>query len=101
MIKLLISNFEEVQQSADEIIKNNNIDILKIMQVLLVLQNHCGIDIETWKNVVNINLFGTFNCCRAIVPNMIKNNYGRSKCCISAGKMACNAMHIAQVKLEP
>ncbi len=20
---------------------------------------------------------GTFNCCRAIVPNMIKNNYGR------------------------
>ena len=20
---------------------------------------------------------GTFNCCKAIVPNMIKNNYGR------------------------
>ncbi len=73
-----ISNFEEVQQSADEIIKDNNIDILI---------NNAGItgpteslweyDIETWKNVVNINLFGTFNCCRAIVPNMIKNNYGR------------------------
>ena len=34
-------------------------------------------DIEIWKKVVDINLMGTFNCCRAIVPNMIKNNYGR------------------------
>ena len=73
-----VSNFEDVQKSADEIIKNNNIDILI---------NNAGItgptaslweyDIETWKNVVNINLMGTFNCCRAVVPNMIKNNYGR------------------------
>ena len=61
-----------------ERIKNDNIDILI---------NNAGItgptaslweyDIETWKNVVNINLMGTFNCCRAVVPNMIKNNYGR------------------------
>ena len=73
-----VSNFEDVQKSADEIIKNDNIDILI---------NNAGItgptaslweyDIETWKNVVNINLMGTFNCCRAVVPNMIKNNYGR------------------------
>ena len=34
-------------------------------------------DIEMWKKVVEINLMGTFNCCRSIVPNMIKNNYGR------------------------
>ena len=27
--------------------------------------------------IIEINLFGTFNCCRAIVPNMIENNYGR------------------------
>ena len=29
------------------------------------------------EKVVDINLMGTFNCCRAIVPNMIENNYGR------------------------
>ena len=29
------------------------------------------------EKVVDINLMGTFNCCRAIVPSMIKNNYGR------------------------
>ncbi len=73
-----VSNFEEVQKSTDEIIKNTNIDILI---------NNAGItgptaplweyDIETWTNVLNVNLIGTFNCCRAIVPNMIKNDYGR------------------------
>ena len=30
-----------------------------------------------WKKIVDINLVGTFNCCKVIVPNMIKNNYGR------------------------
>ncbi len=73
-----VSNFENVKKNADEITKNNNIDILI---------NNAGItgptaslweyDIETWKNIVNINLIGTFNCCKAVVPNMIKNNYGR------------------------
>ena len=73
-----VSNYKEVENCANGIIKNYNIDILI---------NNAGItgptaplweyDIETWKKVVDINLMGTFNCCRAIVPNMIKNNYGR------------------------
>ena len=73
-----VSNYEEVVNATNNIIKNSNIDILI---------NNAGItgptntlweyDIEIWKKVVNINLMGTFNCCRAIVPNMIKNNYGR------------------------
>ncbi len=73
-----VSNFEEVNKNVQEISKNTNIDILI---------NNAGItgptatlweyDIDTWKKVVEINLMGTFNCCRAIVPNMIKNNYGR------------------------
>ncbi len=73
-----ISNYKEVENCTNEIIKNLNIDILI---------NNAGItgptatlweyDIEMWKKVVDINLMGTFNCCRAIVTNMIKNNYGR------------------------
>ncbi len=73
-----VSNYEEVSNSISEITKNSNIDILI---------NNAGItgptatlweyDIELWKKVVDVNLMGTFNCCRAIVPNMIKNNYGR------------------------
>ena len=73
-----VSNFKEVSNCANEISKNSNIDILI---------NNAGItgptatlweyDIELWKKVVDVNLMGTFNCCRAIVPSMIKNNYGR------------------------
>ena len=73
-----VSNYDEVNKNVNEIIKNSNIDILI---------NNAGItgptaalweyNIEMWKKVVEINLMGTFNCCRSIVPNMIKNNYGR------------------------
>ena len=73
-----VSKFEEVKNCTNEIVKNSKIDILI---------NNAGItgptaplweyDLEKWKKVVDINLMGTFNCCKAIVPNMIKNNYGR------------------------
>ena len=73
-----VSNYQEVESCVNEIIKNSNIDILI---------NNAGItgptaslweyDIEMWKKVVDINLMGTFNCCRGIVANMIINNYGR------------------------
>ena len=73
-----VSNYKEVENSVKDIIKKSNIDILV---------NNAGItgptaplweyDLEMWKKVVDINLMGTFHCCKAIVPNMIKNNYGR------------------------
>ena len=33
--------------------------------------------IESWRKVMQINLDGTFYCCRAIVPLMLRNGYGR------------------------
>ena len=73
-----ISNYSKVEECVQEVTNQKNIDILI---------NNAGItgptatlweyDIEMWKKVVDINLMGTFNCCRTIVPNMIKNNYGR------------------------
>ena len=33
--------------------------------------------IEEWKKVIELNLNSTFYCCKAIVPHMIRNNYGR------------------------
>ena len=73
-----VSNYKQVENTTQDILKKNNIDILV---------NNAGItgptaplweyDLEMWRKVVEINLMGTFNCCRTIVPNMIKNNYGR------------------------
>ena len=33
--------------------------------------------IDAWKQVVDVNLAGVFYCCRAVVPYMLKQNYGR------------------------
>ena len=73
-----VSNYKEVEKCTNKITESSNIDILI---------NNAGItgptaalweyNVEMWKKVVDINLMGTFNCCKAVVPNMIKNNYGR------------------------
>jgi 3-oxoacyl-[acyl-carrier protein] reductase len=33
--------------------------------------------LESWREVVEVNLHGVFYCCRAVVPHMLKNSYGR------------------------
>jgi 3-oxoacyl-[acyl-carrier protein] reductase len=33
--------------------------------------------IEDWGRIMRINVDGTFNCCRAVVPSMIAQGYGR------------------------
>jgi 3-oxoacyl-[acyl-carrier protein] reductase len=33
--------------------------------------------LEAWREVMAVNLDGAFHCCRAVVPHMIANNYGR------------------------
>ena len=73
-----VSVYKEVEDTVNKILNKTDIDILI---------NNAGItgptsslweyDVEMWNKIININLFGTFNCCRAIVPNMINNNYGR------------------------
>ena len=73
-----VSNFKNVKETVEEITKSSNIDILI---------NNAGItgstaslwdyDVEEWNNIVQINLMGTFNCCKSIVPHMMKNDYGR------------------------
>jgi len=73
-----VSNFKSVKETVDKITKSSNIDILI---------NNAGItgstsslwdyDVEEWNKIVQINLIGTFNCCKCVAPYMIKNNYGR------------------------
>ena len=73
-----VSNFKNVEVTVDEVTKSSNIDILI---------NNAGItgstsslwdyDVEEWNKIVQINLIGTFNCCKCVAPYMIKNNYGR------------------------
>lgn len=74
-----VTSYESVENSVKETLnKHNKIDILV---------NNAGIagpsfktweyPIDQWQNVVDIDLTGVFYCCRAVVPHMIKSDYGR------------------------
>ena len=73
-----VSKFEQVKDAVNKISYKNKIDILVnsagITGPTAELWNY---DNKDWKDIVNINLHGTFYCCKSVVPIMIKNNYGR------------------------
>ena len=73
-----VSDFKNVKNATIKINKSSKIDILVnnagITGPTTELWNY---SLNDWNKVLEINLNGTFNCCKAIVPSMIKNNYGR------------------------
>jgi len=70
----------------DDINKNLN-EIEKTHKKIDIFVNNAGVagmnttvaeyPIEEWNKVINLNLNAVFYCCKAVVPFMIKNNYGR------------------------
>jgi 3-oxoacyl-[acyl-carrier protein] reductase len=73
-----VSNYENIKNTLEEITKKKKIDIFinnaGVTGLTASLQEY---PIKEWLKVIDINLNGTFYCCKAIVPHMIKNNYGR------------------------
>ena len=73
-----VSNFTQVKNAVEKIAENTKIDILVnsagITGPTAELWNY---KIEDWSKIMEINLNGIFYCCKAVVPHMIKNNYGR------------------------
>ena len=72
-----VTDFESVNKTVKNL-KNSKIDILinnaGITGPTAELWNY---SVEEWNKVINVNLNGTYICCKLIVPLMIKNNYGR------------------------
>ena len=73
-----VTNFKNVQKIVKDITKKSKIDILinsaGITGPTTQLWNY---KIKDWNKIIEINLNGTFYCCKSIVPHMIKNKYGR------------------------
>ena len=74
-----VTNFEIVNKNLEELEKKHGkIDIFV---------NNAGIagmnttvaeyPLDEWKKVMNLNLNSVFYCCKAVVPFMLKNDYGR------------------------
>ena len=74
-----VTSFESVEKTTKEVLQKFN--------VIDILVNNAGIagpsyktweyPLEDWRNVIDIDLSGVFYCSKAIVPHMIKANYGR------------------------
>ena len=74
-----ITDFKIVKKSIDELEeKLGQIDIF-VNNAGMTGMNAKVWDypLDEWQKVIELNLNSTFYCCKAIVPHMIKNNYGR------------------------
>ena len=77
--KVDVTNFEEIEKA---LLETEN----KLGKIDLFV-NNAGITgmnakvwdypLDEWKKVIELDLNSTFYCCKAVVPHMIKNNYGR------------------------
>ena len=74
-----VSNFEVINKNLLQIEKNfGKIDIFINNAGMAGLNTTVAkYPIEEWNKVINLNLNSVFYCCKAVVPFMEKNNYGR------------------------
>ncbi|MDN5302120.1 MAG: 3-oxoacyl-[acyl-carrier protein] reductase [Thermoanaerobacteraceae bacterium] len=81
-----VSRSDSVNKLVDYVInKYQRIDVFVNNAGVLHDAQIVDIDDETWDRVLNINLRGVFYCCRAVVPHMIKQKYGKIINVASAG----------------
>ena len=74
-----VTNFEIVNQNLKEVEKKyGKIDIF-INNAGIAGMNTTVAEypLDEWKKVMNLNLNSVFYCCKAVVPFMLKNDYGR------------------------
>jgi 2-dehydro-3-deoxy-L-rhamnonate dehydrogenase (NAD+) len=100
--KVDVSDLAAVEQTRDA--------TMKAFGKIDILVNNAGItganktvwemDLDDWRRVMRINLDGPFICCKAVVPAMIANKYGRIVNIASiAGKEGnANAAHYSASK---
>ena len=74
-----VTNFEIVNKNLEEVEKKfGKIDIFVnnagIAGMNTTVSNY---PLEEWKKVIDLNLNSVFYCCKAVVPYMEKNDYGR------------------------
>ena len=84
-----ITDHEAVRRVVDGFIRETGgIDILVNNAGIIARENILELSYETWRRVLDVNVNGTFNCCKAVLPWMVEKKSGRILNITSiAGKM--------------
>jgi 3-oxoacyl-[acyl-carrier protein] reductase len=74
-----VSRWDEVNGMVDEVLRNlNKVDILvNNAGIVGPVQPVWEYRVEDWDRVMDINITGTFLCCKAVLPSMLKRKGGR------------------------
>jgi 3-oxoacyl-[acyl-carrier protein] reductase len=77
--KVDVTNFQDIQDNIKEVEKGfGKIDIfINNAGMSGVNAKVWDYPVDEWKKVLDLDLNSTFYCCKAVVPIMIKNNYGK------------------------
>jgi 3-oxoacyl-[acyl-carrier protein] reductase len=77
-LPLDVTNEEQVRQAGEETMaRYGRIDILVNNAGIVSDGFLTKLAKQDWDRVIDVNLTGTFNCTRAMVPAMIDNHFGR------------------------
>ncbi|MCX8181739.1 MAG: SDR family oxidoreductase [Candidatus Methanomethyliaceae archaeon] len=77
-LKLDVTKYHEAHDAARQVWeKFGRIDILVNNAGIYPFKNFDDMDEGDWDRVIQINLKGTFNCTKAVLPYMKAQNYGR------------------------
>ena len=73
-----VSDIEQVNRLKDEVMKKfGRIDILVNNAGITRDKSFVKMTPEMWKDVLAVNLDGTFNCTKAVIDGMLERKYGR------------------------
>jgi NAD(P)-dependent dehydrogenase (short-subunit alcohol dehydrogenase family) len=73
-----VSNFQQVQDMiATATDKWGSVDLLVANAGILRDKSFAKMEPDDFRKVVDVHLFGTFNCCKAVWSGMRERNYGR------------------------
>ena len=77
-LELDITDPARVNESFDEVARQRGaIDILVNNAGIIARGTILELGYETWRRVLEVNLNGTFNCCKAAIPHMVRQKGGR------------------------
>lgn len=77
-LKLDVTRLDEARSVAKQVVETfERIDVLVNNAGIYPFKPFVEMSEEDWDRVIRVNLKGTFNCTKAVVPYMIEKRYGR------------------------